>query len=160
MAAPATQPIADRVAARVVITTAGCHEWTGAIGADGYGRIKLRVDGRPATLATHRVAYELANGPIPDGLHIDHLCRNRPCCNPAHLEAVTQAVNNERMRTAHSIGGAAGTCIHGHEFTDANTYVTPDGRRQCRACNKERARVHRHNRAALNSVAWPQLVSE
>lgn len=72
-----------------------CWPWTMARQDSGYGR--ARLPGYP-TMPAHRVAYMLANGPIPDGYHIDHLCRNPPCCNPAHLEAVTPAENHRRTR--------------------------------------------------------------
>lgn len=69
-----------------------CWPWRGSIETTGYGRAWW--DGRNEM--AHRVAYLLAKGPIPAGLEIDHLCRNRPCQNPAHLEAVTQRVNKRR----------------------------------------------------------------
>ena len=85
--------IKERVRAKVAVCGNGCWVWTGAMFATtGYGAI--RVDGR--TTVAHRVSYEAYVEPIPDGLHIDHLCRNRRCVNPAHLEPVTQAINNQR----------------------------------------------------------------
>lgn len=83
--------VVDRIRARIKVDENGCHVFQGALDR-GYGRVGI---GRKAEYA-HRVMFEAANGPIPDGLHIDHLCRNRSCCNPAHLEAVTQAENNRR----------------------------------------------------------------
>ncbi len=71
-----------------------CWLWTGAIMHGGYGQIRLRPGTR--TMNTHRFAYELLVGPIPDGLHLDHLCRVPRCCNPLHLEPVTQAENSRR----------------------------------------------------------------
>src|SRR5690606_27089460 len=73
-------------------------------------------------------------GPIPAGLVIDHLCGNTSCCNPEHLEAVTNA-ENMRRRAKRSA-----TCASGHPWTPENTYIRPNGRRDCRACKREASR--------------------
>lgn len=108
-----------------------CWIWTGYCSKKGYGA--MPVDGRAR--GTHRLAYELLVGPIPDGLQIDHLCRVPACCNPAHLEAVTSRENTVR---GVSHNGLKTHCKHGHPFDAANTYVTRRGKRWCRACGKER----------------------
>jgi len=89
-------PLEERLRARVDMRGDDeCWEWQGSISTQGYGRIaaggSAETSGSP--LYTHRVMYELRVGPIPGGLEIDHLCRNRRCCNPAHLEAVTRREN-------------------------------------------------------------------
>ena len=102
-----------------------CWEWTGFINPGGYGRLSFQ--GRKAL--AHRVAYVLFNGPIRDGLPLDHTCRNKPCVNPAHLEVVDQEENNRRQ------GAAITHCPRGHEYTEANTYYGPH--RRCRACHRQ-----------------------
>lgn len=110
----------------------GCWHWRSSKRA-GYG---LFSDG-PKRLSAHRTAYELLVGPIPEGLSLDHLCRNTGCVNPDHLEPVT---HQENVRRGAEARGRSTTCGRGHEYTDENTYIEPGGRaRQCRACIRERA---------------------
>lgn len=133
--------VAEHLARRVVQQDDGCWIWTGE-SARGYGRIRLEDRTR---IAAHRAAYELWVGPVPDGLVIDHLCRNRACVNPAHLEPVTQAENNRRalpFATPQAPRPPRTHCYRGHEFTPENTYVAPkSGDRQCRICDRARRRV-------------------
>ena len=135
------RPLRDRVEEKLDKTGA-CWLWTGAIDAGGYGRIGV---GGSRTAVAHRVAFELWVGPIPDGLHIDHLCSVRACCNPDHLEAVTQAENNRRAAAANR----ATVCKRGHEFTPENTVLT-HGFRNCRTCRNAGVR---ERRAARKQVA-------
>lgn len=118
----------------------GCWLWTGAKFSNGYGCITLDRDeeGWHHTTTPHRFAYELVVGPVPEGLVLDHLCRNKGCCNPAHVEPVTQKVN------VHRAGGAPKThCKRGHEWTPENTRITRNGTRNCRACAAFRERQKR-----------------
>lgn len=89
-------PAEERFWSRIDKAADGCWNWTGAMLASGYG--SLRVDNHAHVV--HRFAWELLRGPIPDGLQVDHLCRNRRCCNPDHLEPVTQQENLRRAREA------------------------------------------------------------
>jgi len=121
--------------AKIDVTDSGCWEWRGAVSSSGYG--SAWADQRAQS--AHRVTYELLMGPIPEGLQIDHLCRNKICCNPSHLEPVTCRENNLRRPGVHK-----SHCIHGHELTPENTIVKPrpSGRpiRNCRVCANARRR--------------------
>lgn len=112
----------------------GCWDWLGNKHPEtGYGRVWYsKHDDR----LTHRVAYEAARGPIPPGLVIDHLCRNRACCNPAHMEAVTSVENVMRGESIAAQNARKTHCKRGHEFTPENTYVSKTGARTCRTCER------------------------
>lgn len=117
------------------MTAEGCFEWQGALKDGKYGGITVgsRIDGTLTSVRVHRVAYELFHGPIPDGLTIDHLCCNKRCWNPAHLEAVTNAENIKRG------GERMEACRRGHPRTEANVYRKPTGGLQCRVCKRLQA---------------------
>lgn len=117
----------DHVLARMKVHPLGCWEFTGPLHEKGYGR--MLVDGRHTR--PHRVMYEDWFGPIPDGLTIDHLCLNKRCVNPAHLEAVTRAENTLRAWLQRPLPTH---CRMGHPYDNANTYVRPNGKRRCRIC--------------------------
>ena len=124
---------------KIHATPAGCWEWTGSLNNKGYGQ----VGHGGKTSSTHRVAYTLLVGAIPDGLHIDHLCRNRSCCNPDHLEAVPLRTNTLRGVSFAAANAVKTHCRKGHEYTAENTYVDSRGSRSCRTC-----RADSHKRAA------------
>lgn len=127
----------DRFWTKVQVDWAsGCWVWIGHLNDAGYGT--LRWWNKPMQRA-HRVAYIELVGEIPDGLQLDHLCRNRACCNPAHLEPVTQRENVLRGEGPSARAAVATHCTSGHEYTEANTYVRSSGKRDCRQCNRDRA---------------------
>lgn len=141
----------DRFLSHVAPVPGGCWQWTGYLMPNGYARFSLRGKQHYA----HRVAYECVNGPIPDGLVIDHLCRNRGCANPAHLEAVTQRTNILRGTGFCAVRARQTRCVHGHLFDTANTYRAPNGTRKCRTCktaSTARSR-RRHRQGARESAA-------
>lgn len=115
-----------------------CQTWTGALTAGGYGA--RRENG--VVVFVHRSEYERQVGPIPEGLELDHLCRNRACFEPTHLEPVTHRVNSIRSESPTMQAHRAGTCVNGHPASDA--YRRPSGPRAgqvvyCRTCKRERA---------------------
>lgn len=133
-------PATERLWAKVIKGSPnGCWVWQGAnVGRPGHGRIIH--NGRLES--THRVSWMLANGPIPDGLWVLHICDNPPCVNPRHLYLGTaldnarDAVVRKRLRhPARSIT----RCKWGHDYTPENTYRAPKtGRRQCRTCRLDK----------------------
>lgn len=129
-----------------------CWPWLRKPSRTGYGYIADKGKSR----LVHRVAYELEVGPIPDGLGLDHLCHtndesclggptcpHRKCCNPAHLEPVTNLENAQRGRAGDAVRRRVALITHcpqGHEYTEENTYTYASGGRMCRTCNRDRSR--------------------
>lgn len=124
----------------VVEPRSGCWEWQASLDGAGYGFYWLNGAMRRA----HRVAYELLVGQIPDGLELDHLCLNRRCVNPEHLEPVTRSENNRR---SHQLRALRTVCLRGHHLAGDNLYVAPKtGVRGCRECRAQQARESRARR--------------
>ena len=108
--------------------TDSCWEWTAFKDPRGYGR--LVIDRKPRL--AHKVLWEMENGPVPEGLELDHLCKNQGCVRPSHLEAVTHAENMRRYFATY-------TCKGDHE---PEWYIEPKGTRRCRACIREYNRTY------------------
>lgn len=133
------EPLAERFWFNVD-KSGDCWEWTAGHSGNGYAQFQVGERPHPA----HRIAYLLLIGPIPDGLVLDHLCRNINCVNPAHLEPVTRVENIQRgenhwRNKTH--------CPQGHEYTPENTYVYR-GRRQCRTCSAVYKRQYKARKRA------------
>lgn len=145
-------PLADRILNSRVVDQRGCWVWQRTINNEGYGAIGIHPGGGvQVTRLAHRVSYETFRGPIPEGLVLDHLCRNRACVNPAHLEPVTHRENVLRSPIAPAAINAAKThCPHGHPYDDENTYRRPGrpNERYCRACMRDYARNYNRRRRA------------
>ena len=112
-----------------------CWHWTGSIAKDGYGQ----AVGQQA----HRAVYKQLVGEIPAKMTLDHLCRNKSCVNPEHLEIVTQRENILRGDTQAGKNARKTHCVNGHEFNEQNTNITPRGWRICRKCRYERLKRYR-----------------
>ena len=138
-------PTVQNILARVVVGTDQCWRWQGWINK-GYGMAS--VPGR-GNVGVHRLTYELLVGPIPFGLHLDHLCRNPSCVNPAHLEPVTAQENLRRGQGWAGINARKTHCPQGHEYTASNTYQWR-GQRRCRECQRVAAANYRRRKALIH----------
>ena len=128
------QRVIDRVLSRVRDTADGCVETNYSTGSHGYGQIGWHDEDRRRMALTHRVAWIAKNGPIPEGMTVDHICRNRKCLNVEHLRLLTNSENASdngfRSRTH---------CPAGHPYAGPNLYIDPTGGRRCRTCAKAHA---------------------
>jgi hypothetical protein len=133
MAKPWDGIVPDQLAARIIGSNEnGCWLVAPNNGNNGY----LRFTHKRTTDYAHRVAYRSCKGHIPHKHVVDHLCRNRACVNPSHLEAVPQ-----RLNAARGIKGALTThCPKGHEYSETNTLYRANGHRRCRTCHAKRER--------------------
>lgn len=125
---------------RATVTPRGC--WVG-VGSDighGYHQLHRRRGDRRWVQYVHRLAYQLAHGPIPEGYEVDHLCRVPACCNPEHLEAVTPEENKRRVQKRTH-------CSRGHELTEDNVYRRKT-HRECKTCRRIHMREFRQRRAS------------
>lgn len=139
----------DRITTRIAPQEDGCWIWKGRINYAGYGQTYW--EGRAWYI--HRAVWVDVNGPVPDGLDLDHLCRVRSCCNPAHLEPVTRAENVRRGKL-HLVNGSKTACPQGHPYDEANTRYNKDGSRACRLCEGARALRYYYKKQRDKNPGW------
>ena len=138
-----------RFQAKVLPLTSGCWLWMASTARGGYGQFN---DGTTMVRA-HRFAYTAFVGEIPDGLDLDHLCRNRWCVNPDHLEPVTRS---ENLRRGYAARSPRRHCAQGHPFDQSNTFTRKDGGRGCRSCRNEASRASKARARAARAATTTQ----
>lgn len=148
------RPAVERFAEKIALTDSGCIEWIAFV-SNGYGRFfagRTRL-GENGVVSAHRWSYEYHRGPVPDGLELDHLCRNRACVNPDHLEPVTHSENTLRGMAPSALAAKKAHCPEGHPYSGDNLLVDNEGKRRCRSCTRQRNREAARRRREANRKA-------
>jgi hypothetical protein len=152
MPARLTSTMFERFHQGYIITGSECWEWTKTFDGKGYGVIY--DDSRPRRpMRAHRYGYTLATGDLAVGMDIDHICRNKKCVNPEHLEAVTHKENVLRGLAPNILAHHQNVCKRGHEMNDQNTYYRRNGTRQCRVCHRLEMRGYEARRTSQKEIA-------
>lgn len=131
------KPLKERLLNRIAISDTGCWLWVGYLDKYGYGSLGVPrcIAGKVKNVRAHRLSYELFKGPLLQGKYIDHLCKQRACINPDHLELVTPGENVMRStKTFQAINAAKTHCKNGHPLSGQNLYLMRLGHRSCRTC--------------------------
>lgn len=123
-----------------VLITNSCWEWVGSKNSEGYGNFSYKGK----TVSAHRLSYEFIKGEIDPGKEIDHLCKNKSCVNPEHLESVAHKINISR---ASFYGRFKTKCKNGHDLIEGNIFYSGENRR-CRICNLN----YQKNRRVLKNL--------
>lgn len=145
---PRARPVSERFAEKIAPGENGCIEWKAGTNGVGYGLFHPYTTTTNRKVYAHRWSYEQKFGPIPPGLHLDHLCRNTICVNPDHLEPVSLVVNVMRGNSGPAKNARKLFCKRGHPLSGPNLYITPStGYRRCLACAHER-RLNRNRKKA------------
>jgi hypothetical protein len=141
------EPLGARIARRLEVTPA-CWLWRGADNGAGYGQVAVKHGGKWMPRYVHRLVFEALVAPIPDGLTLDHLCRNTRCANPAHLAVVTGTENIRRGSSPAMVIARSGKCAQGHPRDPQNVRQRADGHLRCVPCSRQYAARRRRERKA------------
>ncbi len=135
------------------VTSPDCWQWAGTISDKGYGILSLASELHPRRCRAARFAYSYFIGPIPEGMVIDHLCRNRGCVNPFHLEAISNKENIMRGICPSSINAKKTQCYRGHPYSPQTLKVFRDGFRRCFECIKLEPSYLKRNKNTIGLIA-------